>query len=468
MHERLLTYTEQLESQSKQLAREVGQRERAQSRLEHDAFHDALTGLPNRRWFKQQLDQAAERDEDRAVLFIDLDNFKVVNDSLGHDAGDELLVVVAERLSTCLEQISRPGARGSVARLGGDEFVVLLPAADASDAAAQIQSALGRPLKVRGQTVTVSASIGIATNQEVSTENDLLRDADTAMYRAKLGGKSQHALFDQSMHDAASSRLSLENDLREAVESGDFTLNFQPIVSLTTARIASFEALLRWNRPEHGPVSPAVFIPIAEQTGLIIPMGAWVLREACHELARINALRPPDDRVSMAVNVSRRQLLSPGFIEEVKQTLHVSGVHPANLTLEVTESLVMSDPVPVRKTLQQLRDAGLRISMDDFGTGYSSLSCLREIPLNVIKIDQSFVARLGPDVQHVAILDTIMSLARHLRLDVVAEGIETNEQLAQILALSCTYGQGYLFSKPVPAAAARQLANTRFDIRHAA
>ncbi len=467
MHERLHAHATELESQRKQLVSEMEQRQAAQLQLEHDASHDALTHLPNRRWFKQRLNQRS--DQPVTLLFIDLDDFKLVNDSLGHDAGDMLLVETAKRLRACLAQLDC----GVAARLGGDEFVVMIESqkltCDTEDAARMLQDRLAEPMMIFGQEVSVGISIGIAGGADAPADGeDLLRDADTAMYRAKLSGKARHAVFDQSMHDENAARLALENDLRHAVLHDAFEIAYQPLLNLKDARIASFEALARWDRPGHGYVSPADFIPLAEELNLIVPLGAFVLAQACQELVRFNAQRSPDDPVTMAVNVSRKQLIKPGFVEDVRRTLDEAGVRPEHITIEVTESMIMADPETARSTLQGLVELGVRTAMDDFGTGYSSLCCLNEIPLDVLKIDQAFISNLDGNIEHSAIINAIITLADHLKLEVVAEGIETLHQMAQVLALGCAYGQGYLFSKPVPADDARAIINTQFNSRSCA
>ncbi len=467
MHQRLHEHAAELETQRKQLVDEMTQRRKIQLQLEHDASHDALTGLPNRRWFKQRLADRGDRPAN--VLFIDLDDFKLVNDSLGHDAGDLLLVETARRLRACLTQI-----RGGVAaRLGGDEFVVLIEGQESTarteDTARLLQQRLAEPMEIFGQEVSVGISIGVAGSGHAQGDSeDLLRDADTAMYRAKLSGKARHAVFDQSMHEENAARLALEIDLRHAVENHQLELAFQPLVNLEDADVASFEALVRWNRPGHGPVSPGVFVPLAEELNLIIPLGAFVLTRACEELARLNALRPADRPVTMAVNVSRKQLIKPGFVDDVKRTLEQTQTPAKMLTVEVTESMVMSDLDAARSTLLGLGQLGVRIAMDDFGTGHSSLGCLHEIPLDILKIDQAFVSNLDGHVEHTAILNAIITLADQLNLNVVAEGIETLDQMAQVLTLGCDYGQGYLFAKPLAPGEARAMVNQQFRARKTA
>ena len=478
MHQQLLNHTLELETQSQRLAWEVAQRKEVQQKLEHDAFHDALTGLPNRRRFKQKIQEAKARASTEpgyafTVLFIDLDDFKRVNDSLGHDAGDDLLCEVAGRLISCMTSCCPQGTPSGrfVARIGGDEFVVLLEGAcelNATGVAEQIQEQVSKAIWLAGQPVSVGVSIGVAVSNTAFGDNDLLRDADTAMYRAKLGGKSRFAIFDQTMHEEVADRLKMEADLRSALEHGGLHLHYQPVVSMETARVVSFEALVRWDRPGHGSVSPGVFVPLAEQTGMILELGRWVLAEACRASTSFNDLRAADDAVSIAVNVSRMQLLDSGFVGDVKRIVKANAIDPRHLTLEVTESMVMSDIETVHATLLELRAFGVRIAMDDFGTGYSSLSCLHEIPLNAIKIDQAFVMSLGDGVEHSAIVDTIVRLADHLGLEVVAEGIETPGQMAQMLTLACDYGQGYLLSRPLTLSEAQAKVNHYFRMDAAA
>lgn len=464
MHERLRIHTTELETQRQRLAREMHERQRAQARLEYEATHDPLTGLPNRRWFKERMDQCvrsqqANPEASFCVIFIDLDDFKIVNDSLGHDAGDELLIATAEHLTVGLDELGPQGARErSAARLGGDEFVVLLeglgPALNLPEFATRLQGRLRQPLlvgdpEVGQQEVAVGASLGIATSDPEHRDGDLLREADTAMYSAKLAGKSQYAIFDSSMHDEAQARLLMENDLRRAIEADELEVYLQPVVDLQTSEICSFEALVRWRGQDGRPVSPGEFIPLAEEVGLILPLGRQVLDKACDHLRRIDR-EANGSHFAIAVNASRRQLLEPGYVEDVLETLARHEVAPERLTLEVTETMVMSGLESMRRVLERLQSAGIRIAMDDFGTGHSSLSCLHDIPLDILKIDQSFICSLGLELHHTAIVASIITLAGHLGLRVVAEGVETAEQMAQMLALDCDCGQGYLFSRPLP------------------
>ena len=455
-----------------QLGRAV-ERKRAEDKLVHDASHDPLTGLPNRALFLDRLQRAVARgarhaDYRFAVLFIDLDRFKVVNDSLGHGAGDSLIVQVGTRLLASLRRedvLARPSADGdadidTLARLGGDEFTVLLDdIRDPSDAvrvAERIQAALGQPFVVDGHEVYASASIGIATSSTgYATPEEVLRDADLAMYRAKSLGKARSELFDQAMHVMAVKRLQLETDLRRALQQQEFVLHYQPIVALATGRTTGFEALVRWRRAGEL-VYPGEFIDVAEDTGLILFLGLWVLREACATLRRWHAEFPRAAPLTMSVNVSARQFAQADFVPQVAQIVRETGVDARALRLEITESVTMGDAERTIQVLTSLREIGVRLSIDDFGTGYSSLSYLHRLPLDVLKIDRSFVAAMRPGSDGLQIVNTIMDLARNLGMDVVAEGTETAEQVAHLASLGCDFGQGYFFSRPIDEEAMRQ------------
>ena len=440
---------------------DITDRKRAEAQLLHDAFHDALTGLPNRTLFLDRLKLALarmQRHPDRmfAVLFLDFDRFKIINDSLGHISGDQLLIAIARRLEASL----RPG--DTVARLGGDEFTVLLEDIKGPDEAVAVaermQHDLMAPFRLGEHEVFTSASIGIAPSSPAYHQpEEILRDADTAMYQAKSSGKARHALFDQGMHARALKRLQLETDLRHAVERQEFFLVYQPIVSLETARLVGFEALVRWRHPERGLISPADFITVAEETGFIVPMGHWVLEEACRQLRRWQEAHPELPPLTMSVNLSGKQLAQGNLIEQILRTLGQTGIDPHQLKLEITESVVMENMEIATGMLEQLRTLGVRLSVDDFGTGYSSLSYLHRLPIDTLKIDRSFVIRMTENQENAEIVRTIVMLAKNLGLDVVAEGVETEEQLAQLQQLECENGQGYLFAKPLEAAAAGQL-----------
>jgi diguanylate cyclase (GGDEF)-like protein/PAS domain S-box-containing protein len=454
------------ESEAWQLAfqvQDITARKRAEEQLVHDAFHDSLTGLPNRALFLDHLKLALDRarrtpQRQFAVLFLDLDRFKLVNDSLGHAAGDALLVEVAHRLRRCI----RPG--DTLARLGGDEFTVLLEdlvgVREAIQLTRQIEKELGRPCRIDGRDVFTSVSAGIAPGSiGYDSPEDVLRDADTAMYRAKSLGKNRHEVFDIAMHDRAMNLLRLETDLRQAIERHEFVLHYQPIVSLATGALESLEALVRWQHPEHGFVSPLDFIPIAEESGLIIPIGRQVLDLACRQ-ARSWRERYPERTLTVAVNLSGRQLDQPGLVEEIEAVLAKTGCPADALKVEVTESAAMNGVEQATVTLGRLRRLGVATSIDDFGTGYSSLAYLHNFPASAFKIDRSFVARLGQEPMALEIVRTILGLAKGLRLAVVAEGVETHRQVAMLRELGCHYGQGYFFCKPLSADDATQLLDT--------
>ena len=436
------------------VARDVSRRKQVEEKLYHDAFHDTLTGLPNRALFMDRLRLAVGRAARAkkylfAVLFLDLDRFKNVNDSLGHTVGDRLLVAIARRLEKCLRHID------TIARFGGDEFAVLVEGVeDANDAvrlAERLQREVITPINVGGLEVFTSASIGIALSSTgYELPEDVLRDADTAMYRAKAAGKARHEIFDTAMHDRAVALLQLENDLRRAVERDEFAIHYQPIVSLSDGRVRGFEALVRWHHPERGLVTPAEFISVAEETGLIIPLGLWVLRESCRQMARWQTMFPATRALTLSVNISGNQFMQPDLVEQVRRVLRETGFDPHRLQLEITESSVIENTETVTAMLVQLRALGIRLSMDDFGTGYSSLSYLHRFPIHTLKIDHSFVSGCGASEDN-EIVRTIIMLARNMGMEVVAEGVETREQLASLRDLSCEYAQGFLFSHPLDA-----------------
>jgi diguanylate cyclase (GGDEF)-like protein/PAS domain S-box-containing protein len=429
---------------------DVTERVLYEERLAQQAFHDALTGLPNRALFQDRLEHALrQRGQTVGLLFVDLDHFKVINDSLGHDAGDQLLCEVARRLAGCL----RDG--DTLARLGGDEFTVLLPditdPRDAEVVAARIGSRLKPPFELPGQSVFVTASIGIATGVALQDRFDaLLRDADAAMYEAKARGRARHAIFDTTMHTRAVTRLAIETDLRRAIDNRQLELHYQPIRWLQGNQIVGVEALVRWRRPDGTLVPPGDFIPVAEETGLIRPIGRWVLHEACRQLARWRAELPQAAGLSMSVNVSARQLQDASIVQDVESAVRETGLDPSSLILELTETAVVENLTTASETLQTLRWMSVQLAMDDFGTGHSSLSSLSRLPLDILKIDQGFVARLDRQAEGRAIVYAITSLATALGLRVTGEGIETPSQLSSLLELDCNHGQGFLLGRPAP------------------
>ena len=434
-------------------ATDVTEQKQFEEQLLHDAFHDVLSGLPNRALFLNRLAHSIARAHRRsshlfAVLFLDLDRFKIINDSMGHRAGDQLLVQLARRLEGCV----RPG--DTVARLGGDEFTILLDdiedPRDAEFVADRILIALRQPFTMERQEIVMSASIGIALSTTgYHLPEDLIRDADTAMYKAKAAGKARHAVFDRKMHEDAVAQLKLEADLRRAVARDEFVLHYQPIISLQNGSIEGFEALVRWQHPERGLVMPNEFIPIAEETGMINPLGWMVLRHACEQVKiwRTSFRKYPD--LMLNVNLSGRQFRQPDLVRGIVSILGDTGLAPEALNLEITETVVMESAQESRDTLAKLRDLGARMCIDDFGTGYSSLNYLHDFDIDSLKIDRSFVSRMAAGSRP-EIVQTIVDLSRSLGMSVTAEGVETDEQLAQLRELDCELAQGFFFARPLP------------------
>jgi diguanylate cyclase (GGDEF)-like protein/PAS domain S-box-containing protein len=440
---------------------DISARKAAEALLERNAFYDGLTGMPNRVLLMDRLQRALERakrhvDYQFAVLFLDFDRFKVVNDGLGHMIGDQLLVGMAQRLVGCVR------TEDTVARLGGDEFVVLLDyIADASDAvqvAERIQRALADPFDLSGYEVFTSVSIGIALSMTGYDEPEtVLRDADTAMYRAKSSGRARCQLFDREMHARAVALLRLETDLRRAIEREEFEIHYQPIVALEGGLVTGFEALVRWRHPQRGRLSPGEFLPVAEETGLIAQIDWWVLRHACRQLAAWQAQFPADPPLSMSVNLSSRDFSRPDLAERIEQELRAAALDGRSLRLEITESAIMEHSEVAADMFNQLQAMGVQVYIDDFGTGYSSLSYLHRFPVDTLKIDRSFVSRMSGSGENTKIIQTIMTLARDLGINVIAEGVETVEQCRHLRALRCEYAQGFFFSQPLDDVAAHEL-----------
>ncbi|HEV8619856.1 MAG TPA: EAL domain-containing protein [Nitrospiraceae bacterium] len=437
-------------------------RYRVEKQLVHNSFHDALTGLPNRALFLDRAQRCLHHMERRegylfAVLAVDLDGFQAINASFGQPAGDKVLIEIGERL------VGKVRFGDTVARLGGDEFALLLDdVKDVSNAmrvAERLQEGLAKPFLVDGREILTSASVGIASSiRTYKRSDDALRDAGTAMARAKRLGPGQVAVFDIRMHTQAVTRLKLETDLRLAADRQEFLLYYQPIVSLRSGRIAGFEALLRWQHPERGLISPGESLPVAEEIGLLIPIGQWVLQNASQQLRAWQMEFPVAPPLSMSINLSCKQFLHSGeLLTIVDETLKATGLDPRSLTLEVTEMVMMENVEAALATLAQLKDRQLCISIDDFGTGYSSLSYLQRLPIDNLKIDQSFVAEIKSAGESLEIVRSIITLAHSLGKDVIAEGVETGEQLALLRSLGCEYGQGYFFSKPLETEAAGKL-----------
>ncbi len=441
---------------------EVAQRRSVQERLRHDSLHDALTKLPNRSLLMDRIDYCIERSTRQsgyvfALLFMDLDNFKIVNDSLGHRTGDALLCELANRLVSCMRSIDASSSPGhdTIARIGGDEFVVLLDGvrdnADPARIAEKIQQAIAEPFHLGGHRLVVSASVGIAISQGGSYDcpDAILRDADTALYQAKDRGKGQCALFDEEMRAHVVLRLRMEEDLRKAIEQQQLRLQYQPLVSLTTGRIEGFEALARWHHHEFGQVPACDFIPIAEETGLIIPIGMWVIEEACHQIKLWADRYPQYPDLYVSVNLSSKQFMPGDLVEEIDTCVRSKGLEPHRIKLEITESVVMENSDQMLNMLGSFRTLGYEMYMDDFGTGYSSLSYLHDLPISAIKVDRSFISRMDQTGEHANTIQAIVTMAHNRDMTVIAEGVETVEHLAQLQSLECDMAQGYYFSRPV-------------------
>jgi diguanylate cyclase (GGDEF)-like protein/PAS domain S-box-containing protein len=447
--------------------KDISERKQFEEQLRHQAFHDPLTGLPNRGLFVDRLEHSLARavrtGETLAVLFLDLDNFKLINDSLGHRAGDQLLQAMADRLLHCV----RPG--DTVARLGGDEFTVLLEnIAGVGDAVRVAQRIAEQSLTlytIGDRQVTVTASIGLAlSGPDGSTPDDLIRNADTAMYEAKRRGRSRYEVYTPRMHAHARDRLELEIALQRGLERGEFVLHYQPVVDLQTGRINEVEALVRWDSPERGLLEAEAFIGIADEAGIALGIGDWVLRSACRQLRRWQRDVVSDEPLTMSVNLSTRQFLEPTLVEDVRAVLRQTGVPPETLKLEITERVVMEDAETTTATLRDLKALGVTLAIDDFGTGYSSLSYLTRFAVDILKIDRRFVAGIGRSAEDTAIVEAVIAIARTLGISTIAEGIETAGQLAHLRGLRCDCGQGHFFAPPLPAGELADLLRRRVTL----
>lgn len=437
---------------------DITRQKQSETALIQQAHHDKLTGLPNRALFTEILRTSLERTKRNrtykfAVLFLDFDRFKVINDSLGHEYGDMLLTNIAQQLRVQLRTVD------TAARLGGDEFVVMLDGIDgpggAIEVAERLLTTFAKPQSLGGHDVISTASIGIVISGDNYTRSEeLIRDADNAMYQAKASGKARYVVFDEQMHAKALQRLNLEKDMRKAVALGQMRLAYQPIVSLESGRLMGFEALLRWDHPELGPVSPDQFIQIAEETGEIVALGTWVLNQACRQLVVWNRAHPGSESLFMNINVSKRQIAQPNIVNVLSEVFQHTGVNPGDVKLEITESVIMDNRHGITPVLDAIRALGVRLAMDDFGTGHSSLSCLHSFPIDVLKIDREFIKNMEQRIEYTAVIQAIVTLAHTLGISVVAEGLETAEQVAQLQALECDHAQGYYFARPMTPAQA--------------
>jgi diguanylate cyclase (GGDEF)-like protein len=456
LEKRVYQRTIKLKTVVQKLREEINERRRVQQQLVHDALHDSLTGLPNRALLIERIDFAiahAKRNPNYryGLLFIDLDRFKVINDSLGHFIGDQLLIAVSRLLQECVRE------NDLVSRLGGDEFVILLDGVDnihdVTSIGERIQQKLRSPFELEGQQIFTSASIGIVfSSDEYGNPADLMRDADIAMYRSKDEGKARYTIFDQKMYDETLKLVELENNLRFALKRGELAMHYQPIISVDSNNLVGFEALIRWHHPERGLISPVEFIPIAEDTGLIVEIGEWLLKEACQQLQAWRqqfSFIPKINSLKMSINLAIQQLQEPDFINKLDQILLETGLDGSSLRLEITESVLIEPEGNIQNTLRKIKNRNIKLSIDDFGTGYSSLSYLRRFPIDNLKIDRSFIHQMNFDSENFEIVRLIITLAKTLGMKTISEGVETSLQLNQLKGLGCEFAQGYLFSIPL-------------------
>ncbi|MGF1567862.1 MAG: EAL domain-containing protein [Nodosilinea sp.] len=450
---RLAVQNLKLRAMNQTLEQEISERKQAELRLTYLAFHDTLTGLHNRKFFVEQVDSLLQAIQNSpstrfAVMFIDLDRFKIINDSLGHDVGDQLLIEISNRLRKCVR------SQDIIARLGGDEFTILMNPIDsiydATKIAKQILSVLSRPFNLSGQLFSPSASIGILEgSSEYSSSIDLLRDADVAMYNAKHSGKARYAIFNRDMYNQNLQLWRLESALQNVLERDELYIDYQPIISLKTGKVVSLEALVRWQHPTRGLISPEEFIPVAEESGLILVIGEWVLRQVCQQLREWHRRFPHFGFLAVSVNVSSRQIYDRHCVEKIDRILAETGLDGRFLMLELNEAIFASAADVAIDTMHQLRDRNLQLSLDDFGKGHSSLSYLHRLPLQSLKVDRLFTQQVDAHPKSVSILQSIVSLAHNLGLGVIAEGLETIQQMERVAALGCEFGQGYFFSPPL-------------------
>ena len=450
------------------IIRDITERKSFEEQLTHQALHDPLTKLGNRVLFRDRVGHAVDRTARKhapiAVLFLDLDNFKSVNDSLGHAAGDELLVSVTERLQACLRISDTP------ARFGGDEFAVLLEDLEHPDQASfiaeRIRNVMSVPFSIAGTEVFIGSSIGIAVTMDGrETPEELLRNADVAMYMSKSNGKDRYTVFENEMHDVLIKRIRLESDLRAAIDNREFEVYYQPILDLHSEQVMGMEALVRWNHPVHGLIPPLDFIPLAEETGLIVPLGRWIMEAACLQARKWQNSYECGERLSITVNVASRQFQDDSLEEMITQALVTSQLPPKSLILEITESTMLSDTASTIKKLKELKKLGIRFAIDDFGTGYSSLSYLQQFPVDIVKIDKSFIDKIALDEEGVAVAKAIITMSETLHLKTIAEGIESAGQQAELQQLGCELGQGFHFAKPLQAADMNEFLRTSYEER---